>query len=131
MVHSDSHISVPAGVWAEQPTTGEKPPPLSSHTFTQVDHHRAVLFGGWTGRRINDTYILDMKTWVWKCMCLHMHTNLFCTHTIWLLGTKTHYYIQRGAGTEGGHALQKFYGYFNQLIWLSEFYVCSLNAWQM
>ena len=59
-------VTVPAGVWAVQPTTGQKPPPLSHHTFTMIDHHRAVMFGGYTGSsKVNDTYVLDMKTWVW------------------------------------------------------------------
>lgn len=29
------------------------------------------MFGGWTGSsELNDTYILDMETWVWKSTCL-------------------------------------------------------------
>ena len=52
-------------MWYSQPTVGNKPPPMSGHTFTKIDHHRAVVFGGWTGGdRINDAYVLDMDTWV-------------------------------------------------------------------
>ena len=57
------------GEWLSPPTTGEAPPPLSSHTFTKIDHHRAVVFGGNSGtQRFNDAYVLDMETWVWKYM---------------------------------------------------------------
>jgi len=57
-------IADPAGVWTVQPTTGDKPPPLTGHTFTKIDHHRAAVFGGFFGNRTNDTYMLDMETWV-------------------------------------------------------------------
>ena len=64
---------VAADEWSVQPTTGEKPPQLASHTFTKVDHHRAVVFGGHTGSSvINDAYVLDMKTWVRMCSCVHI-----------------------------------------------------------
>ena len=85
VVHSDSHISVtvPAGVWAIQRTTGESPPPLCFHTFTKIDHHRAVVFGGYTGSsRENDAYVLDMETWVCRCMCLYILICLFCTYCL-------------------------------------------------
>lgn len=62
---------VPAGVWEIQKTNGEKPPPLSNHSFTKIDNHRAVVFGGYNGSYNNDTYVLDMETWVWKCVCLY------------------------------------------------------------
>ena len=71
MVHSAQwcFITLPAGVWSAQPTTGEKPPPLESHSFTKIDQHRAVVFGGFTGNKeTNDTYVLDMETWVWRCV---------------------------------------------------------------
>ena len=75
-------VTVPAGVWAVQRTTGESPPPLSWHTFTKIDHHRAVVFGGYRYLQgdiyLNDTYVLDMETWVWKCMCLYILICLLC-----------------------------------------------------
>ena len=41
------------------------PPPMEHHTFNKVDNHRAVVFGGWIkGKRVNDTYLLDMQNWV-------------------------------------------------------------------
>ena len=55
------------GVWSVQATTGEKPPPRSTYTFTKIDHHRAVVFGGGTGTKaLNDAYVLDMEKWVWR-----------------------------------------------------------------
>ena len=51
-----------AGVWVAQSTTGERPPPQSCSTFTKIDSHRAVLFGGSVGS--NSTYVLDVDTWV-------------------------------------------------------------------
>ena len=71
-----THFCCPTEVWAAQPTTGEKPPPLDDHTFTKIDNHRAVVFGGYTGSsRVNDTYVLDMETWVWMCACLYTCLN--------------------------------------------------------
>ena len=89
MLHSWSLrlITVSTDEWSAQPTTGEKPPPLSHHTFTKIDHSRAVVFGGLTrNSRLNDSYILDMETWVWKlwCMCtciIYIHiVRLVCTN---------------------------------------------------
>lgn len=68
--------SVLTGVWSAQPTTGEKPPPLCDHTFTKIDQHRAVVFGGWSGRNrcdIDDTYVLDMETWVWHFYNMNLY----------------------------------------------------------
>ena len=50
---------------------------MAWHTFTKVDHHRAVIFGGFTGStELNDTYVLDMETWVWRYMFLKIDTVL-------------------------------------------------------
>ena len=66
-----------------QRTTGESPPPLAAHTFTKIDHHRAVVFGGYTGSiRENGTYVLDMETWVCRCMCLYILICLFCMYCL-------------------------------------------------
>ena len=85
-------VTVLAGVWAVQPTTGDKPPPLCGHTFTKIDHRRAVVFGGDTGSLTNDSYVLDTETWVWRCMfpyivhfnfeiCLDENHDLSLLHT--------------------------------------------------
>jgi len=58
---------VPSDEWSMPSTTGEKPPPLSRHTLTKIDQHRALLFAGYDGKkRHNDTFVLDMKKWVWQ-----------------------------------------------------------------
>ena len=60
-----SSVTTFAGVWKVQPANGTRPPPLANHTFTKIDNHRAVAFGGYTGScRVNDAYVLDMKIWV-------------------------------------------------------------------
>ena len=82
MVQWSTHfcsVTVPTGVWAVQMTTGESPPPLYYHTFTKIDHNRVVVFGGFAGSSSNDTYVLDMETWVWRCMCLYMLICILCT----------------------------------------------------
>ena len=56
------------GLWSVQTTTGDKPSPRGAYTFTKIDHHRAVVFGGYTGTSVlNDVYVLDMEKWVWRC----------------------------------------------------------------
>ena len=63
---SPSTLLYNAGIWSSPPTTGEKPPPCSAFSFTAVDDHRAVFFGGFQGghRKVNDVYILDLQTMV-------------------------------------------------------------------
>lgn len=71
-------LMLPPDTWSDQPATGEKPPPVSSHTFTKIDHHRAVVFGGFTGRsELDDTYVLDMETWV--CCQVYCGYTHVCT----------------------------------------------------
>ncbi|XP_064393126.1 uncharacterized protein LOC135340711 isoform X2 [Halichondria panicea] len=53
------------GVWSSPELIGERPSPCSDFTFTMVDQHRAVLFGGdqpGHGGRLNDVYLLDFRT---------------------------------------------------------------------
>jgi len=65
ITHNHVTITVHVEMWSAQPTTGEKPPPLAGHTFTKVSDHKAVVFGGITGRMLcNDAYVLDTQTWV-------------------------------------------------------------------
>ena len=80
-------VTVHAGVWTEQPTAGRKPPALRDHTFTKIDNHRAVVFGGDTeslmGSRTNDTYVLDMETWVRPMevdVSVHTDLSILCTY---------------------------------------------------
>ena len=57
-----------AGVWSCPATTGERPPPCSTHTFTAVDDRRAVVFGGFNEEqgKMNDVFIIDLSTMVFK-----------------------------------------------------------------
>ena len=67
----------PADLWSVQATTGDRPPALYGLTLTKIDQHRAALFGGSDGRnrQNNDTYVLDMATWVWGN--LYVYTQYF------------------------------------------------------
>ena len=66
-------------MWSVPHTTGEKPPPMARHTFTKVDHRRAVVFGGSLGGgKTNDTYVLDMETWVWRLLGADICTCAYC-----------------------------------------------------
>ena len=55
-----------AGKWSSPTTTGPRPPPSSDFTFTAVNHHKAVYFGGNQPGRgaVNDTYVIDFDTMV-------------------------------------------------------------------
>ena len=55
-----------AGKWSSPTTTGPRPPPSSGFTFTAVNHHKAVYFGGnQPGRgRVNDLYVIDFDQMV-------------------------------------------------------------------
>ena len=54
------------GKWSSPQTTGKRPPPCSNFSFTIVDDHRAVLFGGFQGGKgtTKDVYILDLRSMV-------------------------------------------------------------------
>ena len=55
------------GCWSIPDTTGETPRPCAASSFTKVDQHTAVLFGGRQKEgRVNDLAILDMEKWVKK-----------------------------------------------------------------
>ena len=61
-----------AGVWSCPATTGDRPPPCASFTFTAVDDRRAVLFGGFNEEqgRMTDVFIIDLTTMVFVCLCV-------------------------------------------------------------
>ncbi|XP_064393408.1 uncharacterized protein LOC135340916 isoform X2 [Halichondria panicea] len=57
-------FNVENGVWSSPELIGERPPPCTGFTFTMVDQHRAVLFGGrQSGRdgRVNDVYLFNLR----------------------------------------------------------------------
>ncbi len=61
-------IQPTSGVWSFTELKGEVPPPCSGFTFTKVDQHRAVLFGGrQPDNRVNGVYIFDFRNMVsWR-----------------------------------------------------------------
>ena len=54
------------GQWSSPPTTGPRPPPCSFFSFTAINNHMAVMFGGYQPghRRRNDVYIIDFWSMV-------------------------------------------------------------------
>ena len=55
------------GTWSSPTVRGARPPPCHNFSFTKVDDHHAVLFGGWdqkNHRRTNDVYSLDLTRMV-------------------------------------------------------------------
>ena len=53
------------GKWSSPTISGTRPPPCNAFSFTQIDDHRAVLFGGRQHEgRTNDVYIFDMTRMV-------------------------------------------------------------------
>ena len=62
-------------MWSSPPTTGSRPPPCAGFSFTAIDSHRGVLFGGYSpGRgRINDIHIINMQTMVCLCVDMFIH----------------------------------------------------------
>ena len=60
------YLSLFAGLWSSQPTSGSLPPPCVDFSFTSPDKKKAVVFGGYQPPDgiTNDTFLLDMETWV-------------------------------------------------------------------
>ena len=64
------------GKWSFPPTTGPRPPPCSFFSFTAINDHQAVLFGGnqlrppgvfgvrSQGSRVNDCFLMDFESMV-------------------------------------------------------------------
>ena len=51
------------GIWSSRQMKGERPPPCSVFSFTKIDQHRAVLFGGYQpdNGRVNELYIFNFN----------------------------------------------------------------------
>jgi hypothetical protein len=68
--------------WSSQPTSGSIPPPSVDFSFTSPDKKKAVVFGGYqppTGIT-NDTFLLDMETWVWTKLSGESDTSFSLPH---------------------------------------------------
>lgn len=78
MVTRSTVLSV--DLWESPVLTGSRPPPSDGFTFTSIDAHRAVIFGGILHNRsyVNDIYIIDFQKMV---SITDLATNLFSTTT--------------------------------------------------
>ena len=68
IIIANSVTSPSTGKWSSPPTTGPRPPPCSNFSFTAINNHQAVLFGGGQpgrGSRVNDCYLMDFASMVW------------------------------------------------------------------
>ena len=74
-----------AGVWSCPATTGDRPLPCDSLTFTAVDDRRAVLFGGYNKEQgdMNDVFIIDLSIMV--LVCMHVCVCQGVAHVSYLL----------------------------------------------
>ena len=54
------------GLWSCPATTGTRPTPCNSFSFTDIDDYRGVLFAGYLlgGVSSNDTYLMDLQLMV-------------------------------------------------------------------
>lgn len=72
IVNTVCTASPSAGEWSSPPTTGPRPPPCSAFSFTAINHHMAMMFGGSQPEqgKVNDVYIIDFRSmvrWGWTC----------------------------------------------------------------
>ncbi len=68
-------------MWYSPELSGCRPPPCAAFSFTRIDRHRVVLFGGRQQKeRVNEIYILDMNEWV--RFVTEEHCVLVCGHQI-------------------------------------------------
>jgi len=66
------------GYWSVPDTTGETPKPCAAASFTKVDQHTTVLFGGRQKKgRVNDLAILNMEKWVKKWLVMYDIVNIY------------------------------------------------------
>ena len=78
-----------AGKWSSSPTTGPRPPPCYFFSFTAINDHQAVLFGGKQPqrRRVNDCFLMDFESMVCPERCCNnsviMHHTTMNEWIIW------------------------------------------------
>ena len=67
--------SLSAGLWSSPPTSGPRPPPCSVFSFTAINTHQTVLFGGkQPGHgRVSDCYLMDFKSMVCRSAISTQH----------------------------------------------------------
>ena len=71
-----------AGKWSSPPTTGTRPPPSYFFSFTAINNHQAVFFGGnqpqhqdFTDYKVNDCFLMDFESMVRSEICDHYSTS--------------------------------------------------------
>ena len=60
-------INIILDMWIWPTVSGELPPPCIDSGLTRIDHHRALLFGGYGVKSMwiePDVYVLDLQHWV-------------------------------------------------------------------
>ena len=55
-----------SGTWSTPKVSGQIPPPCAYFSFTKIDHHRVLLYGGerYGQKGLSDLYILDLTAMV-------------------------------------------------------------------
>ena len=60
-------FDVSTNTWTKVETLGNTPSPRSSHAAAVVDH-RVIIHGGYRGKALNDTHMLDMESKTWTSL---------------------------------------------------------------
>ncbi|KAB7506202.1 Host cell factor 1 [Armadillidium nasatum] len=78
--------------WDIPDTNGDPPPPRESHTgvtYTSKDRPKLVIYGGMSGTRLGDLWILDIGTMTWEKPCVGgSHPLPRSLHSATLIGNK-------------------------------------------
>ena len=77
-------LSLSADKWSIPTTTGPRPPPCESFSFTAVSDHLTVLFGGLQlghGGRVNNVYLIDFDIMVGQVFLRYNNLKLECSLT--------------------------------------------------
>ena len=71
---------MPVGLWSSPTFSGTRPPPCSHFTFTAINNHQALLFGGRQESnkkgRTNDVYLIDFLTMVCFSLAIFIYTAI-------------------------------------------------------
>ena len=69
-------VSSSTGKWSSPPTTGPRPPPCAHFSFTAVNNHQAVFFGGrQLHGRVSDCYLMDFESMVCPEIVVKIYMN--------------------------------------------------------
>ena len=64
------------GTWSSPDVSGQRPPPCAYFSFTKIDDHHVMLFGGGQPGRgmTSDLYILDLA----RMVSQYVHNDMSC-----------------------------------------------------